>query len=252
MEGEPVTTGFLDRIPAWLRWMLFLPAAIIALSAVYPLVIIAAEISDQSGFAGTRLGRMMFVAFASAYSAYAFVWVGAKVAPRERLLVSIVLTLVYGVTAGFVLAAHLMMGSGAEVTGFEVACVLLVGGGTAIGACYSFYREEKRSYPGLCGETAKPNSDFVGMDNSTQVHCGGGGLAVDDAVVIRAQSSAIGIPAEYEYVSNLHGQRGEDWELEMQEVMGKEGRYYDVLHIKTSAGERRSYYFDISGFFGNL
>lgn len=44
-------------------------------------------------------------------------------------------------------------------------------------------------------------------------YSGGDGLDINNPVVITAESSAIGVPAEYAYLDKLYGQEGKDWKL---------------------------------------
>ncbi len=81
---------------------------------------------------------------------------------------------------------------------------------------------------------------------------GGEGSSLETAVVINANSSITGVRAEYEYLTQQHGQRGADWDLDSQSLMTHGGKYYDVLNITLRKGGKRSYYFDISRFFGKI
>lgn len=81
---------------------------------------------------------------------------------------------------------------------------------------------------------------------------GGDGQSIKTAVVINAKSTLVGVPAEYEHVTNRHGQQDDGWRLESQMMMEQNGRCYDVLNINLSSGESISYYFDVTKFFGRL
>ena len=83
-------------------------------------------------------------------------------------------------------------------------------------------------------------------------YTGGGGGTMETAVVVHASSSMSGIPAVYAYVSAMHGERGRDWELELQALMHADGRHFDVLKIKLANGKQETYHFDISEFFGKF
>lgn len=94
--------------------------------------------------------------------------------------------------------------------------------------------------------------DFLKPKRS-QGGCGGGeGQSIETAVVINATSPLIGVAAEYEYVTSRHGQQNAGWSLESQALIQQNGRLYDVLNIKLSSGESRSYYFDITKFYGRF
>jgi hypothetical protein len=83
-------------------------------------------------------------------------------------------------------------------------------------------------------------------------YSGGQGASMEDAVVIHADSSMVGVLAEYGYVTERHGRKGTDWVLEFQALIEHEGKHFDCLHIKLTDGCRVSYYFDISEFFGKF
>jgi hypothetical protein len=76
------------------------------------------------------------------------------------------------------------------------------------------------------------------------------GLSVENAVVINAISSHIGIPEEYAYLERVCGKTGVDYTLVEQRQIDKNGREYDVLEIELKDGTVRSYWFDITSFFG--
>ena len=85
------------------------------------------------------------------------------------------------------------------------------------------------------------------------LYSGGKGGSIEDAILVNAETTVIGVHAEYEYVASKHGARGVDWELETQSLLNHEGKYYDALHIKMMKdGEEFTYYFDISNFFGKF
>ncbi len=84
------------------------------------------------------------------------------------------------------------------------------------------------------------------------LYSGGSGEAIEDAVIINATSSLVGIPAEYHYISSECGRRKVDWTLNLQEHIEKNGRHYDVLTVVLKSGEVRKYYFDITKFYGKF
>jgi len=83
-------------------------------------------------------------------------------------------------------------------------------------------------------------------------YSGGDGSSMERAVVIHATSSAAGVQAEYTYLSERHGQQGQEWGLESQALMEEDGRHFDALNVKTRDGQDLTYYFDISEFFGKF
>lgn len=58
-----------------------------------------------------------------------------------------------------------------------------------------------------------------------------------------------GIAAEYRYISDLHGQRGQDWFLVGQTVIQHQTKLVDVVEIQLAASEiHEVIYFDATGF----
>ena len=76
------------------------------------------------------------------------------------------------------------------------------------------------------------------------------GSTAEKAVVVNATTSQIGIPAEYTYLERVCGKTGVDYTLVEQRQMDKNGREYDILEIELKDGTVRSYWFDITSFFG--
>jgi len=69
-------------------------------------------------------------------------------------------------------------------------------------------------------------------------------------ITIAAPDETTGIRMEYEHVEQVLGPRDDAWELVRQELHSENGRYYDLLHVRLKSGERRSFLFDISDWFG--
>jgi hypothetical protein len=84
-------------------------------------------------------------------------------------------------------------------------------------------------------------------------YSGGNGETMEDAVVVNAPNTAIGVAAEYRYVSRRFGQPDIDWTPVLQSLhKAEDGRRYDVLAIRLKSGEVKELYFDITSFFGKF
>jgi hypothetical protein len=81
---------------------------------------------------------------------------------------------------------------------------------------------------------------------------GGTGETAENAVVINATSSLQGIPAEYAYVEQHCGKEDEDWTLDAQMQTSQNGREYDVLTVTLKQGGTRTFWFDITSFYGKF
>jgi hypothetical protein len=84
----------------------------------------------------------------------------------------------------------------------------------------------------------------------SQAWSGGDGIDMQNAVVIHARSWRKGLPAEYAYISSLHGLRSRDWTVESQEIRHANDRSYEIWIIRTCEGARLRYYFDVTNFHG--
>lgn len=92
---------------------------------------------------------------------------------------------------------------------------------------------------------SKPKKNFIAFE-------GGPGDRKENAVVIHAPNNMLGVMAEYQYVGSRCGVRNRDWKLCMQSLVSGNGKKYDVLDIEMKDGTRRTFYFDISDFFGKF
>jgi hypothetical protein len=89
-----------------------------------------------------------------------------------------------------------------------------------------------------------------GKEASGITYAGGDGLSMDTAVVIvGAQGEMDGVDAEYRWLDE-HAAGGE---REAQSLVGSDdGRMFDVIVVAWPDGTKRTYYFDITAFFGKL
>lgn len=126
----------------WLRWLLVLPASLVAMTIVYTVVSFMNML--QIGFMGPAQQAFMALIMASGASAYAFVWAGVKCAPGQRRVVAIVLAVAYGFIAAFVLSAKVFMDV-YTVSWAEALCVAVPGSVGAIAACLSFCVSTRQS-----------------------------------------------------------------------------------------------------------
>ncbi|ADC61006.1 hypothetical protein [Allochromatium vinosum] len=76
------------------------------------------------------------------------------------------------------------------------------------------------------------------------------GLSLATALVILAEDAWDGVRMEYDHVIAQHGQMHEGWTLASQHVFLDGERRYDRLDIVLSSGEKLSYFFDITNFYG--
>ena len=91
----------------------------------------------------------------------------------------------------------------------------------------------------------KTENDLISVE-------GGPGDCKENAVVIHAPNCIAGIRAEYKYIDNLCGVQNQDWNLIGQFKLSGNGKDYDMMTIETKDGTRKSFYFDITDFFGKF
>jgi len=75
---------------------------------------------------------------------------------------------------------------------------------------------------------------------------------MENAVVIHAPNCIAGIMAEYKFIEDQYGVQNQDWKLIGQFKLSRDSKDYDMITIETKDGIRKSFYFDITGFFGKF
>jgi hypothetical protein len=135
---------FLEKIPDWLRWILFLPSAFLALLISYPIITIINKISMMIVFLvdNTFLVNIGTLVLANLWSAVAFIWVGAIVAPRNNFIVAIVLATIYTFILGASFMSRLMLGENSSVSWLEMAIAIVTGIIAAVGVIHYFYEKK--------------------------------------------------------------------------------------------------------------
>jgi len=86
---------------------------------------------------------------------------------------------------------------------------------------------------------------------SSDMYSGGDGSSVEEAVVINATSSLVGVPAEYEWISGHFGKEGVDWEGGgRRHGQTSDGKYIEIFTLNLPDGSEALAVFDITAFFG--
>lgn len=92
---------------------------------------------------------------------------------------------------------------------------------------------------------------FTGV--SGDLYAGNDGSSTQEAVVINATSSSVGIDAEYKWIESRYGAQDKDWTIEMRMHGGSDdGKSYETFHIKLADGTPKTIVFDISSFYGRF
>lgn len=80
-----------------------------------------------------------------------------------------------------------------------------------------------------------------------------GGTSTADAVVVIAPDESVGVRSEYVYLALHHCGGSGHWRSGEQALVNEKGVPYDRLEATRSVGsEKRSFYFNIAGYFGKL
>ena len=76
------------------------------------------------------------------------------------------------------------------------------------------------------------------------------GESFNNAVVVGGvKNQREGVAAEYRYITDLHGQRGQDWFLVGQTVISNNNKIVDVVEIQLGDPmDRKLYFFDATAF----
>lgn len=101
-----------------------------------------------------------------------------------------------------------------------------------------------------CSPRQAINSNSIGDIASNCSFSTDKGESFHDAVVVNGvKSQREGLAAEYRYISDLHGRRGQDWFLVGQTVISDQKKVVDVVEIQlNSPADRRVIYFDATSF----
>ena len=81
---------------------------------------------------------------------------------------------------------------------------------------------------------------------------GGQGTSTKDAIVIQgAHGETDGVAAEYKYLDDLYGPRGQGYVVQSQSLLEDAGKSFDRLDIQVN-GQPTAVYFDITDYFGKF
>ena len=79
------------------------------------------------------------------------------------------------------------------------------------------------------------------------------GTSVAHAIVVTASDELSGITAEHEYIVSKSCGNGGSWKWTSQATLSSNHREYDQIDVICSDGSsKRSFFFDITSFFGQL
>ncbi len=133
---------FLEKIPDWLRWILFIPVALLALFVSYPIISVVNKIT-MIGLGKGFIIDIGILVFANLWSAVAFIWVGSIVAPKNNFIISIILSVIYGFMLGASFFTKLMLRENSSVSWIEMIITIITGIIAAVGVVRYFYKKEK-------------------------------------------------------------------------------------------------------------
>ena len=145
MEGEA-----MGRIPNWLRWILFLPAAIIACIIAYNFLrIIIGFVPDEFFFFPKKVRELFSqiilygIEFAASwFSGFVFVFAGTIVAPKRKRVVSASLVVAMGIVIGMGIAAKILVENFTNLGWLELIVGSIGFMAGAINACFEMPEED--------------------------------------------------------------------------------------------------------------
>ena len=76
------------------------------------------------------------------------------------------------------------------------------------------------------------------------------GETIENAIIIDAPDTDLGIREEKRYIERIYGEKGKDWTLLEQRLIQENLKDYDMFLIKTADGFEIKIYFEITSFFG--
>ncbi|MCX7703638.1 MAG: hypothetical protein N2234_06015 [Planctomycetota bacterium] len=79
------------------------------------------------------------------------------------------------------------------------------------------------------------------------------GETVKDAITIVADDELTGVEIEYMHIASERCSCGGEYDVEMQQFLEQGGRLYDKIDVTcTQCKKKRSFYFDITSFYGKM
>ena len=93
--------------------------------------------------------------------------------------------------------------------------------------------------------TSSPATDSQTTTSAT-TNSSQDGSSYENAIIINEKTEGPGVDAEYKWLKkNYPG-----YKMISQSLDHKGSKHYDLLHIQTADGEKKTIYFDITNFFG--
>ena len=126
----------------WLRWVLVVPAAIGAFAGVQIVIALLSLVGDFFWSTGSAHWTEFVNSIAGPY---AFVYYGAKTAPKHQFFTSICLTVLFAVLAAVIVTAYFMKGFGNGLANFWLVVCSLVGVVTTIVTCIEVRKIEDQT-----------------------------------------------------------------------------------------------------------
>lgn len=129
-EKDFAENTFVKKIPSWIRWILFLPAAV-AGSVVLTMLM---KLVYSIGISG---GWMFLVDYAQSYFlGLLFVGIGAIIAPSKQFAVGLILMILITILSVLIFQTNFITQT-SSTTAMLIHCILVIaGGGTVIYTLY--------------------------------------------------------------------------------------------------------------------
>ena len=133
--------NFLNKMPDWLRWILFLPAAVIAMFVSYPIIYFVNKITIYF-ILGPSIAAWATLIIANYISSALFVFIGATVAPNKKLMVAVVLAVIYAFIGGASIMMKIYLGLEISLSLLQLSVGIISGIIGSICSVYALFDEE--------------------------------------------------------------------------------------------------------------
>lgn len=135
--------SFIEKLPSWLRWLLFLPAALVVpilFSTVQRILFQLFILPNTPIFIGANIFNFILDLMGDFILGGGFVYIGAFVAPAKQFLISIILLTLLSIVLFFSFILNL---STLSTTPLIMLIHVITGISTGIYIVYTIHEDEK-------------------------------------------------------------------------------------------------------------
>jgi membrane protein CcdC involved in cytochrome C biogenesis len=139
-----MSSDIIDRVPPVIRWILFLPTAIIGSILVTGLwnILGNSSLASQGIIEGSFWYAFQQNVVGSLVAATSFVYIGAMIVPRKQKAVAVILGALVLIFGTVLFTSSILLTPGGQIGWFIVADLSLIVG--AVTAAYYIYKEDEK------------------------------------------------------------------------------------------------------------